>query len=232
MNNIVIFRLSFAAMLLTIPYAAQWYYQDIDAAQEALYPPIKPFAYRVLLPWIGQGLLRIFPFRLDLLVIALMVISGIAFMFSLHYLYFTFYPFTRWTELQLIAMYGVFVALFSRYPKIYDLAAAALFTFSLASLARRRYREYLVIFAIATLNRETIRLRRYNGKSHEHTNKIESQKFGGYHIHQATERYQQSGTREDEYAEPTRRYSDLHGAFRCMIGDCKFIEPSNAQMSF
>ena len=30
------------------------------------------------------------------------------------------------------------------------------------------------------------RLRRYNGKSHEHTNKIESNKFYNFHIHMAT----------------------------------------------
>lgn len=34
------------------------------------------------------------------------------------------------------------------------------------------------------------RLRRYNGKSHEHTNPIEGKTFYEYHIHHATERYQ------------------------------------------
>src|SRR6266404_2169838 len=37
------------------------------------------------------------------------------------------------------------------------------------------------------------RLRRYNGKSHEHTNKIEGNKFYDFHIHYATERYQNTG---------------------------------------
>ena len=37
------------------------------------------------------------------------------------------------------------------------------------------------------------RLCRYNGKSHEHTNQLESQKFYEFHVHRATERYQQSG---------------------------------------
>ncbi|MBS1813706.1 MAG: hypothetical protein JSS87_02405 [Acidobacteria bacterium] len=33
---------------------------------------------------------------------------------------------------------------------------------------------------------QTIRLRRYNGKSHEHTNKLERQTFYDFHIHLAT----------------------------------------------
>lgn len=45
------------------------------------------------------------------------------------------------------------------------------------------------------------RLRRYNGKCHEHTNKIEKQTFYDFHIHMATERYQQFGEeKEDAYA--------------------------------
>jgi len=50
---------------------------------------------------------------------------------------------------------------------------------------------------------QLFRLQRYNGKSHEHTNLIEVETFYDYHIHQATERYQQIGAREDTYAEST-----------------------------
>jgi len=66
------------------------------------------------------------------------------------------------------------------------------------------------------------RLRRYNGKSHEHTNKLEQERFYDFHIHTATERYQEEGQREDGYAEPTDRYHDLEGAIDCMIADCAF----------
>jgi hypothetical protein len=44
-------------------------------------------------------------------------------------------------------------------------------------------------------------LRRHNGKSHEHTNQIEAGAFYDFHIHRATERYQELGMREDAYAE-------------------------------
>jgi len=55
------------------------------------------------------------------------------------------------------------------------------------------------------------RLRRYNGKSHKHTNRIEGSKFYEFHIHIATERYQDRGMDEDGFAEPTSRFSDLNG---------------------
>ncbi len=74
------------------------------------------------------------------------------------------------------------------------------------------------------------RLRRYNGKSHEHTNKLEKEKFFGFHIHQATERYQSSGMREDEYAIPTDSYANLDDALRCLFKDCSFEMPPGEQM--
>ncbi len=47
--------------------------------------------------------------------------------------------------------------------------------------------------------------------------------------HRATERYQQSGLREDSFAEPTTRYQDLAGALLCLIQDCGFQMPPNNQ---
>ncbi|MHB1090783.1 MAG: hypothetical protein ACYC06_09410 [Ilumatobacteraceae bacterium] len=73
------------------------------------------------------------------------------------------------------------------------------------------------------------RLCRYNGKSHEHTNALELNKFYAFHIHRATERYQQSGLREDAFAESTDRYNDLAGALGCLIQDCSFQAPANHQ---
>jgi len=67
-------------------------------------------------------------------------------------------------------------------------------------------------------------LRRYNGKSHEHRNKIEKEPlFYDFHIHKATERYQIEGPREEYYAEITDRYADLYGAIECLVSDCKII---------
>lgn len=92
---------------------------------------------------------------------------------------------------------------------------------------------FSIILAIAVpRSNQLFRLRRYNGKSHEHTNHIEGDTFYDFHIHKATERYQEIGTREDAYAEPTGRYGDFHGALRCLIRDANFDVPSNAQRDF
>jgi hypothetical protein len=77
---------------------------------------------------------------------------------------------------------------------------------------------------------QLFRLRRYNGKSHEHTNIIESVKFYDYHIHTATERYQKLGMREDSYAEPSDRFADLHTAINYMFKDCGFELPQDPQL--
>jgi hypothetical protein len=77
-----------------------------------------------------------------------------------------------------------------------------------------------------------LRLRRYNGRSHEHTNQIEGNTFYDFHIHTATERYQTAGYEEDHYAERTDRFADLGGAIQCMLQDCGFEVPSGTQGSF
>ena len=70
-------------------------------------------------------------------------------------------------------------------------------------------------------------LRRYNGKSHEHTNRLEKQPpFYDFHIHQATERYQTSSYGDEHYAMITDAYVDLVGAFKCLMDDCQIIDHS------
>lgn len=73
------------------------------------------------------------------------------------------------------------------------------------------------------------RLRRYNGRSHEHTNRIEGNAFYDFHIHTATERYQIAGSDEDHFAEITDRFADLNGAIQCMLQDCAFEYPPGTQ---
>jgi len=92
--------------------------------------------------------------------------------------------------------------------------------------------DFSIILAVRLQNSNRIfRLRRYNGKSHEHTNIIEHDKFYDFHIHMATERYQEQGTREDAYAEQTNRFSDFNGALRCLIEDANIELPSEPQGS-
>jgi hypothetical protein len=88
--------------------------------------------------------------------------------------------------------------------------------------------DFTVILAYQLLeSNRIIRLRRYNGKSHEHKNSLENEVFYDFHIHEATQRYQEKGSREDEFARPTNRYVDLEGAMDCMVNDCAFELPPN-----
>jgi hypothetical protein len=90
--------------------------------------------------------------------------------------------------------------------------------------------DFSVILGVVSKETNTVfRLRRYNGKNHEHTNRIEGDSFYGFHIHTATERYQDLGAKEEHYAEVTDRYGDLNGAISCMIKDCGFIVPPGSQ---
>ncbi|MBI4738862.1 hypothetical protein HY772_04835 [Candidatus Woesearchaeota archaeon] len=67
------------------------------------------------------------------------------------------------------------------------------------------------------------RLKRYNGTSHDHTNKIERTRFSGFHIHAATQRYQENGFQEDGFAEHTVRYSDWKSAMEQMVRENNFV---------
>lgn len=94
--------------------------------------------------------------------------------------------------------------------------------------------DFSAIIMVMPSDVKEFRLRRYNGKSHEHTNAIEGDRFYEFHIHYATERYQEriSGrtAREDDYAEPTDRYGDYQGALDCLITDMNVDVPEQAQM--
>lgn len=90
--------------------------------------------------------------------------------------------------------------------------------------------DFSIILAVRVpQSNQLFRLRRYNGRSHEHTNHIEDETFYDFHIHVATERYQEFGTREDAYAEATDRYGDFHGALRCLLADAGLVVPPTVQ---
>ena len=90
--------------------------------------------------------------------------------------------------------------------------------------------DFSIILAVRVpQSNQLFRLRRCNGRSHEHTNHIEGVTFYDFHIHFATERYQALGAREDAYAAPTVRYGDFHGALRCLIADANFAVPPEPQ---
>ncbi len=75
------------------------------------------------------------------------------------------------------------------------------------------------------------RLRRYNGGSHVHSNPLEENSFRAFHVHTATERYQQYPRgQEDTYAEATDRFHDLPTALECAFEECAFVRPDDPQL--
>jgi hypothetical protein len=75
------------------------------------------------------------------------------------------------------------------------------------------------------------RLRRCNGRSHEHRNPLEGDAvFFDFHVHTATERYQLGGYQEEHYAEPTDAYTDLGGAIRHLLETCSFEPPAQRSL--
>lgn len=100
-------------------------------------------------------------------------------------------------------------------------------------LRRNQYNEkdFSVILCVEVPNSNvTFRLRRYNGR-HTHRNKIENERFRNFHIHTATERYQEQGFDEDGYAQVTDRYSSFATALRCLIDDCGFEPEAGSQQN-
>lgn len=92
--------------------------------------------------------------------------------------------------------------------------------------------DFSVIIAVRLHNSNRVfRLRRYNGLSHIHTNRIECETFHDYHIHIATERYQKLGMREDSYAIRTDRYLNFEGAIDCAISDATFVPSDGKQLT-
>lgn len=68
---------------------------------------------------------------------------------------------------------------------------------------------------------EKLILKRYNGSSHLHGNKIEKEQIGkGFHIHTATERYIRANLKAEGFAASTSRYKTVDGALDCLVKDC------------
>lgn len=114
------------------------------------------------------------------------------------------------------------------------------------SLRGARGSEFLIITRRSTLNaldfsiilavgvpgtNAVFRLRRHNGKSHQHSNRIEGNSFYDFHIHMATERYQDLGMDEDAFAEATTAFADYHSALDRMMKECGLELPIAGQPS-
>ncbi len=97
--------------------------------------------------------------------------------------------------------------------------------------------DFSIILTYLDKDGKEYRLLRYNGKHpSEHTNKLEEEqgqqnsKFGpAFHIHKATERYQEAGYAIDGYAETVVAYQDFGSALDCFLKDNNFTKPDKKQ---
>lgn len=98
--------------------------------------------------------------------------------------------------------------------------------------------DFSIIIMFRDKDGKECRLVRYNGKHPSpHTNKWEKEqglpnyKFGpAFHIHRATERYQEAGYMIDGFAEPTTSYHDFYSALDCFLKDNNLQGPKSPQL--
>ena len=101
--------------------------------------------------------------------------------------------------------------------------------------------DFSIILMFRDKDGKEYRLIRYNGKHPSpHTNNWEKRqglldcKFGPtFHIHRATERYQEAGYKEiDGFAEETTSYHDFHSALNRFLEDNNFQGDKSPQLDF
>ena len=88
----------------------------------------------------------------------------------------------------------------------------------------------VILMVIIPRSNLDFKLRRYNGWTSRHRNRIEREVIDGFHIHYATERYQRRGLKEETYAKRTERYNDCEGALSCMVEDANFEKPPQMEL--
>lgn len=99
--------------------------------------------------------------------------------------------------------------------------------------------DFSIILMFQDKDGKEYRLLRYNGKHpSKHTNTWEKKqgipdhKFGpAFHIHRATERYQEAGYPMDGFAEVTTSYYDFRSALDCFVKEGNFRQIESPQRS-
>ena len=114
----------------------------------------RPYVYRVLLPLLSRFLESVTNISAVYFLVFLFIVCAVILYFSLKYLYTSFRDDERAGIVAFLICEILFVILLS-FPHVYDLPAAMFFTLSLALIARGKHLTYLLLFPIATLNRET-----------------------------------------------------------------------------
>jgi hypothetical protein len=140
---------TFVVLVVSLFWSAQYYFNS-----PYIEGHLRPYAYRALVPYLA-GILELVGLRFDLGLILIMTLSGVGFYLALRLLALEFSILTVREELGLVV--GVLVSLFvfGFYRKPYDLMTAFLFTLGFYYIWEVDVWKYLVVLALATINRET-----------------------------------------------------------------------------
>lgn len=162
--------LTTAGIFLTA-LVASWYFVNLRYRLNQEFPlatlqsfldgtAYKPFQFRMLVPWMVGGLSSFIPADPKTLYQWIDVAAVLGLFYAFRYHLKSHFQGAAANVLPFLVFYSLpWNYLLPRdLPLIlpYDLAAVALFTLGLALLQRRRWTWYYLVFAVATLNRETI----------------------------------------------------------------------------
>lgn len=114
----------------------------------------KPWIYRQFVPELAR-LLSLTGLRIDYALVVVVTLSGVLFYLYLRKLYFHFYPESMKGEIYVIGSVFVGMLIFGYNRLPYDLMTAFLMTLGLYYIITLQNWKYLVVFALACLNRET-----------------------------------------------------------------------------
>jgi hypothetical protein len=127
-----------------------WYLEAVAMSQIE-----RPFVLRALIPLLSRELAHWTTLNLAYCLMIWVVLSSIGLYFAAKYLYQVFDQNPVNSSIVAFICCELFLFLMLQDPREYDFATAFFFTFSLALLARDKNSAYLLLFPIATLNRET-----------------------------------------------------------------------------
>lgn len=117
----------------------------------------KPFVYRALLPFLIKGLASVIPLSIETWSQILMYGSLLGFVGAFRYFLHALYESSRFVDLaSFCALIGL--PLLFMQGKFYDFTTLFLFTLGLAFLANNEWRSYLILFALASFNKESTAL--------------------------------------------------------------------------
>jgi hypothetical protein len=115
----------------------------------------RPYVYRLLIPVLSRALEGLTGIHAVYCMIFLFVLSAIGLFYALRYLYTAFLEDHSYASIVSFVGCEITFLLILLGVKVYDIATAMFFALSLGLLARGKYIPYYLLFAIASLNRDT-----------------------------------------------------------------------------